>query len=80
MAAAGGTAGANAQAHADYVGQLDEREKRILAVAREHLGDSFDLSKSIGFQAFIAKSCSYEEEESADAVGDSISPSGPEQG
>jgi hypothetical protein len=32
-----------------YVSQLEEDEKKVLAIAQEHLGTSFDMAKSIGF-------------------------------
>ena len=32
-----------------YVLQLDEDEKKVLAIAQQHLGTSFDMAKSIGF-------------------------------
>lgn len=33
----------------DYVAQLNEDELKTLSIAREHLGTSFDIEKSIGF-------------------------------
>lgn len=33
----------------EYVNQLSEQERIVLEIAREHLGSSFDICKSIGF-------------------------------
>ena len=33
----------------EYVKQLNEKEKMALNIAKEHLGSSFNLEKSIGF-------------------------------
>ena len=33
----------------EYVNQLSEQERIVLEIAREHLGSSFDIRKSIGF-------------------------------
>ncbi len=33
----------------EYVKQLNEKEKMALKIAKEHLGSSFNLEKSIGF-------------------------------
>ena len=38
-----------------YVDQLSEKEKQVLKIAQEHLGSSFNLVKSIGFQRWIKK-------------------------
>ena len=32
-----------------YISQLPEKDQKTYAIAREHLGSSFDLSLSIGF-------------------------------
>ena len=47
------------RAQVDYVHQLSDRERRILEVARSHLGGSFDLSKSIGYQTYLESRPSY---------------------
>ena len=36
-----------------YIAQLNEQEKIVLAIAREHLQSSFDIIKSIGYQEWI---------------------------
>lgn len=33
-----------------YLQQLNEQEKHVLEIAKDHLGDSFDIERSIGFQ------------------------------
>uniref|UniRef100_A0A6C0C4D3 Uncharacterized protein n=1 Tax=viral metagenome TaxID=1070528 RepID=A0A6C0C4D3_9ZZZZ len=38
-----------------YIAQLNPKEKCALKIAREHLGSSFSLVKSIGFQNWIKK-------------------------
>lgn len=40
---------------AKYIAQLKPREKHALKIAKEHLGSSFSLEKSIGFQKWIKK-------------------------
>ena len=69
----------DAEALARYVDGLCDREKRILAVAQEHLGDSFDLAKSIGFKAFNATRVNYDEVPPAGEPASS-SPSLPAEG
>jgi hypothetical protein len=32
-----------------YLNTLNEKEMRAYVIAKEHLGSSFDLSKSVGF-------------------------------
>lgn len=32
-----------------YMKQLDEQQQLVLKIAMEHLGSSFDISKSVGF-------------------------------
>jgi hypothetical protein len=39
----------------EYVKQLNPKEKCALKIAQEHLGSSFNLEKSIGFQKWIKK-------------------------
>jgi hypothetical protein len=38
-----------------YISQLTEQELLVLEIARDHLGSSFDISKSIGFINWIEK-------------------------
>ena len=38
-----------------YIEQLSVKEKQTLKIAQEHLGSSFNLVKSIGFQNWIKK-------------------------
>ena len=38
-----------------YIKQLSPKEKQTLKIAQEHLGSSFNLEKSIGFQKWIKK-------------------------
>ena len=38
-----------------YLKQLTEQEKHVLEIAKDHLGDSFDIERSIGFQEWIHK-------------------------
>ena len=37
----------------EYLQQLDDKEKQAYEIARTHLGSSFSLEKSIGFQKWI---------------------------
>ena len=39
----------------EYIQQLSEKETQALKIAEEHLGSSFSLEKSIGFQKWIKK-------------------------
>ena len=39
----------------EYLKQLTEQEKHVLEIAKDHLGDSFDIERSIGFQAWTQK-------------------------
>ena len=38
-----------------YINSLDERNKQAYEIAKDHLGTSFDLEKSIGFLKFKEK-------------------------
>jgi hypothetical protein len=38
-----------------YIEQLTDKEKHALKIAKEHLGSSFNLIKSIGFLKWIKK-------------------------
>jgi len=38
-----------------YIKQLDEKEKVAYKIAKEHLGSSFNIEKSIGFQKWLKK-------------------------
>lgn len=39
----------------NYINSLDERNKQAYEIAKDHLGTSFDLEKSIGFLNFKEK-------------------------
>lgn len=39
----------------EYVNSFTENEKKAYEIAKNHLGMSFDLEKSIGFQAWKQK-------------------------
>jgi hypothetical protein len=39
----------------EYISQLTTQEKIVLKIAQEHLESSFDLVRSIGFNAWYAK-------------------------
>ena len=39
----------------EYLKQLTEQEKHVLEIAKDHLGDSFDIERCIGFQAWTQK-------------------------
>ncbi len=39
----------------NYINSLDERNKQAYEIAKNHLGTSFDLEKSIGFLKFKEK-------------------------
>ena len=39
----------------NYINTLDERSKQAYEIAKDHLGTSFDLEKSIGFLNFKEK-------------------------
>tara|TARA_A100001015_G_C15012112_1_gene723632 strand:+ start:902 stop:1078 length:177 start_codon:yes stop_codon:yes gene_type:complete len=36
-----------------YIAQLDEQEKLVLEIAKDHLGSSFDIERSIGFTSWL---------------------------
>ena len=38
-----------------YIGQLSDVEEIAYKIAKEHLGSSFDIEKSIGFLSWIKK-------------------------
>lgn len=38
-----------------YIKQLNDKEKVAYKIAKEHLGSSFNLEKSIGFQKWLKK-------------------------
>ena len=38
-----------------YLTQLTEKEKKAYEIAKDHLGSSFNLYKSIGFQKWLKK-------------------------
>jgi len=37
----------------DYIQSLTETEKLAMEIARQHLGSSFDITKSVGFLKFL---------------------------
>ena len=37
----------------EYIASMSEKEKIAYLIAKEHLGTSFDIQKSIGYQTFI---------------------------
>lgn len=39
----------------NYIDSMDEKEKIAYKIAKEHLGSSFNLEKSIGFQKWLKK-------------------------
>jgi hypothetical protein len=39
----------------NYINSMDEKEKIAYKIAKEHLGSSFNLEKSIGFQKWLKK-------------------------
>ena len=38
-----------------YIGSLTDIQKKAYEIAKEHLGSSFDITKSIGFLKWIEK-------------------------
>ena len=38
-----------------YLQQLNEQEKHVLEIAKDHLGDSFDIERSIGYNEWVKK-------------------------
>ena len=39
----------------NYLDQMTENEKKSLGIAKDHLGSSFSLEKSIGFISWLKK-------------------------
>ena len=39
----------------NYISSLNDIEKKAYEIAKEHLGSSFDITKSIGFLKWIKK-------------------------
>lgn len=37
----------------DYIKQLNEKEKIVFEIAKEHLGTSFNVEKSIGYKKWL---------------------------
>ena len=37
----------------DYIQQLNEKEKIVFEIAKEHLGTSFNIEKSIGYKKWL---------------------------
>jgi hypothetical protein len=38
-----------------YIEQLTDKEQKTMAIAKDHLGSSFNLEKSLGFLQWIKK-------------------------
>jgi len=38
-----------------YINQLDETQLKVYKIAKEHLGTSFNIKKSIGFLEWLSK-------------------------
>ena len=38
-----------------YVNQLTEKERKVLNIAKDHLGSSFNIQKSNGYKRWIKK-------------------------
>ena len=38
-----------------YLSQLDAKERQVYEIAKKHLGSSFSLVRSIGFQSWLKK-------------------------
>ena len=36
----------------EYLSQLTNLEKKVLEIAKDHLGDSFDIERSIGYKCW----------------------------
>jgi hypothetical protein len=41
----------------EYISQLGEKEKIAYEIAKNHLGTSFSLKKSIGYKEWLKKNC-----------------------
>lgn len=39
----------------EYIASLNEKEKKAYEIAKDHLGMSYDLTKSIGFISYCKK-------------------------
>jgi hypothetical protein len=39
----------------EYIDQLTDKERLVFEIAKEHLGSSFNIERSIGFQEFLRK-------------------------
>jgi len=37
----------------EYEAQLSPQEQEVLAIARDHLGDSYDMERSLGYKAWL---------------------------
>ena len=37
----------------EYIKQLDEKSKKVYAIAKEHLESSFNIMKSVGFNEWL---------------------------
>jgi hypothetical protein len=38
-----------------YIASMSEKERIAYFIAKEHLGTSFDIQKSIGYQTYVKK-------------------------
>ena len=39
----------------EYIASMSDKERIAYLIAKEHLGTSFDIQKSIGYQTFIKR-------------------------
>ena len=39
----------------EYIARMSEKERIAYFIAKEHLGTSFDIQKSIGYQTYVKK-------------------------
>ena len=42
----------------EYIASMSDKERIAYLIAKEHLGTSFDIQKSIGYQTFINRKTS----------------------
>ena len=50
----------------NYIAQLNEQEKEVLAIAKDHLEDSFDIERSLGYQDWKKTQFTKKKEEKKD--------------
>ena len=41
-----------------YLNQLNDKEKKACIIAKDHLGSSFNIMKSVGYLEWKSKNCS----------------------